>query len=74
MTVKEFRKKLRGLQPYAEELTIGNNAIIKTSGGYGVRYIYDYDDPMTDYSAYVYGVKESWLIEEYLKKGLLKEV
>ena len=41
----------------------------------GVRDVNDYDDPMTDYSAFVYGFKEKWLIEKYLNEGLLiKEV
>ena len=75
VTIKEFRKKLRNLKPYIEELKIGNDVIVKTTTGYGVRDVNDYDDPMTDYSAYVYGLKEKWLIERYLNKGLLiKEV
>ncbi len=75
MKVKEFRQKLRNLKPYIEELKIGNDVIIKTSTSYGVRDVNDYDDPMTDYSAFVYGFKEKWLIEKYLNEGLLiKEV
>lgn len=71
MTIKEFRKKLRNLQPYIEELIIGNDVIIKTGTSYGVRNINDFDDPITDYSAYIYGYKEKWLIERYTEKGLL---
>lgn len=74
MTKKEFKNKLRNLQPYIEELKIGDDVIIKTTTGYGIRNVDDFDDPMTDYSAYVYGFKEKWLIERYLNQGILKEV
>ncbi|MEI3530105.1 MAG: hypothetical protein V8Q75_03395 [Bacilli bacterium] len=74
MTKKEFKNKLRNLQPYIEELKISDDVIIKTTTGYGIRNVDDFDDPMTDYSAYVYGFKEKWLIERYLNQGILKEV
>lgn len=73
MTVSQFRKKLRGLNSYREEFPIGNDVIVKTGTSYGIRACYDFDDPMTDYSAYTYGFKEKWLIERYLKSGLIVE-
>ena len=72
-TTSELRKKLRSMVPYKEELVLGNNVIVKTSNGYGIRNINDHDDPMTDYSAYVYGFKEKWIIERARKNGLLKD-
>lgn len=72
-TTSELRKKLRSMIPYKEELVLGNNVIVKASNGYGIRNINDHDDPMTDYSAYVYGFKETWIIERARKNGLLKD-
>lgn len=73
-SVKDFRKKLRGLENYSEELDIGDDVIIKTgAGSYGVRAKWDESDPMTDYSAYTYGFKEKWLIDRYKQKGLLSD-
>ncbi len=72
-TTSELRKKLRSMIPYKEELVLGNNVIVKTSNGYGIRNINDHDDLMTDYSAYVYGFKEKWIIERARKNGLLKD-
>lgn len=73
-SVKDFRKKLRGLENYREELEIDNDVIIKTgAGSYGVRSKWDESDPMTDYSAYTYGFKEKWLIDRYKQKGLLSD-
>lgn len=72
-TTSELRKKLRSMIPYKEELVLGNNVIVKTSKGYGIRNINDHDDPMTDYSAYVYGFKETWILERARKNGLLKD-
>ena len=71
MTRKELRKKLRNLKPYFEELEIGNNVIIKTGSSYAVRNKDDHDDPMTDYSAYIYGFKESWVINMCERENLL---
>lgn len=70
-SVKELRKAMRNMQPYSEEIRIGNRVISKTSNGYAVRNKDDYDDPMTDYSAYVYGFKEKWIIDEAVKNNEL---
>lgn len=72
-SVQDLRKAMRNMKPYEEEIQIGGRVITKTSNGYGVRNQYDYDDPMTDYSAYVYGFKEKWIIDEAVKKGELKQ-
>lgn len=72
-SVQDLRKAMRNMKPYEEEIQIGGRVITKTSNGYGVRSQYDYDDPMTDYSAYVYGFKEKWIIDEAVKKGELKQ-
>lgn len=71
MTVKEFRKNLKDMKEYTETLSIGDDVIMKTTSGYAVRGKEDYDDPMTDYNAYVYGFKVKWLVERYLNDGLL---
>lgn len=73
MTKKELRKKLRNLKPYFEELQVGKNVIIKTSSSYAVRNKDDYDDPMTDYSAYIYGWKEKWIIDMALREKAITE-
>lgn len=70
-TVKQFRKQLRSMIPYQDEIKIGNDVICKASGGYGVRNKDDESDPYTDYSPWVFGIKESWLIKRYLEEGLL---
>lgn len=71
-TVKEFRKQLRSLKLYFEELTIGKHVICKTTTGYGIRFIGDESDPMTDYCAFTFGFKEKMLIDRFLNEGLLK--
>lgn len=73
MTIKEFRKKLRNMVPYSDEISIGDDVICKCSGGYGVRYKNDFSDPISDYCAWVFGFKEKRLIERYVKDGILKE-
>ncbi len=71
MTIKELRVKLRSLKLYFEELTIGDNVIIKTSTSYAVRNKDDYNDSMTDYSAYIYGWKEKEIINMCLRENLI---
>lgn len=73
MTKKELRTKLRNLKPYFEELQVGKNVIIKTGSSYAVRNKDDYDDPMTDYSAYIYGWKEKWIIDMALREKAITE-
>lgn len=74
ISVSEFRSKLRALKPNGtQELRIGSNVICRTHNGYGVRYYKHEPDPMTDYNPWTFGFKEKWLIDEYLKQGLLKK-
>lgn len=67
-TSSELRKELRNLKPYRDDLILGDRAIMKTSSSYGVRSVNDHDDPMTDYSAYIYGFKEKWIIDRALNE------
>lgn len=72
-SVKDFRKKLRGLENYHEELDIGNDTIIKTGDRYAIKKKGEEDDPYRDYDPYVYGVREKWLIDKYKNQGLLSD-
>ena len=71
-TSTELRKQLKSLEPYTQELQVGNRVIVNTGGGrYGVRNKDDYDDPMTDYSAYVYGFNAKSIIERAREQGIV---
>lgn len=67
-TSSELRKELRNLKPYQDDLILGDRAIMKTSSSYGVRGVDDHDDPMTDYSAYIYGYKEKWIVDRAINE------
>ena len=67
-TSSELRKELRNLKPYRDDLILGDRAIMKTSSSYGVRGVDDHDDPMTDYSAYIYGYKEKWIVDRAINE------
>lgn len=71
-TDKELRKELRGLKPYGKELLVGNNAILKTSSGYGVRHKNDHSDPYTDYNAHIFGYKEKWIVDRAITDKVIK--
>ena len=71
-TATELRKQLKALEPYTQELQVGDRVIVNTGGGrYGVRNKDDYDDPMTDYSAYVYGFNAKSIIERARENGIV---
>ena len=71
-TSSELRKELRSLTPYRDDLILGDRAIMKTSSSYGVRGINDHNDPMTDYSAYIYGFKEKWIVDRAINEKRIK--
>lgn len=73
-TTKELRKELRSLKPYKDDLVLGDSAIMKTSTSYGVRDVNDHDDPMTDYSAYIYGIKEKWIVDRAIAEKRISVV
>lgn len=71
-TSTELRKQLKALEPHSQELQVGDRVIISTGGGkYGVRNKDDFDDPMTDYSAYVYGFNAKSIIDRAREKGIV---
>lgn len=73
-TSSELRKQIKELEPYTEELQVGNRVIINTGGGrYGVRNVGDEDDPMTDYSAYVYGFNAKSIIQRAREQGIVTD-
>lgn len=73
-TSTELRKQIKELEPYTEELQVGNRVIINTGGGrYGVRNVGDEDDPMTDYSAYVYGFNAKSIIQRAREQGIVTD-
>ena len=75
-TIKEVRKEMRNLNKNGETLSAtilveGWGQIQKIGNGYAIGPLPEYDDsdPMTDYSAWSYGLKESWVLD-YIKRGL----
>lgn len=66
-TVKAIRKAMRGMERHFETLIIEGWGQIKKSGNtysHGPLPEDDDSDPMTDYTAWTYGWKESWLIDD----------
>lgn len=61
ITALELKRVLRKLNRN-DTVQIGDNVVMKTSSGYAVRAIWDEDDFMTDYHAYIDGWKESWIV------------
>lgn len=74
MTIKEIRKQMRALdgQNYGQTILIPNwGRIQKIGKSYCIGPLPENDDsdPLSDYSAWTYGLKESWVLD-YIKKDL----
>lgn len=68
MTIKEIRKAMRAMNKNGETLSKilvveGWGQIQKIGSRYAVCGMVDDSDPLTDYSAWVYGMKESWILD-----------
>lgn len=75
MTIKEIRKTMRALSKdgssVSETVLIpGYGQIKKIGNSYAVGPLPEDDDsdPLTDYSAWVYGWKESWVLDDIKRK------
>ena len=75
VTIKEIRKTMRALnkdgRSVSETVLIpGYGQIKKIGKSYAVGPLPEYDDsdPMTDYSAWVYGWRESWVLDDIKRK------
>lgn len=74
MTIKEIRKEMRALsgQEYNKVILVeGWGQIKKIGRTYAIGPLPEEDDsdPYTDYSAWSYGLKESWVLD-YIKHDL----
>ena len=68
MTIKEIRKAMRAMNKNGETLSEiheveGWGQIQKIGSRYAVCGMVDDSDPLTDYSAWTYGMKESWILD-----------
>lgn len=65
MTIKEIRKQMRGLKEFETMTVAGYGQIQKIGKGYAVGPLAEDDDSniYTDYSAWVYGWKEAWVLD-----------
>lgn len=66
-SIKEIRKAMRNLESWHETLLIeGVRQIRKTGKTYAVGPLPEDDDsdPMTDYTAWTYGMREKWILDE----------
>lgn len=65
MTIKEIRKQLRGLEVGETVLVPGWGQVQKIGSSYAIGPVPEKDDsdPMHDYSAWCYGWKESWILD-----------
>jgi hypothetical protein len=67
-SIKEIRKAMRSLESWSETLYIEGICQITKTGHTGYAYgptpENDDSDPMTDYSAWSYGWKEKWILED----------
>ena len=73
-TSSELRKQIKELEPHTQELQIGNRVVKNIGGGkYAVRNVGDEDDPMTDYSAYVYGFNAKMIIQNAREQGIVTD-
>ena len=73
-TVADVRKELRNMQSWSDEKQYGDMVITKTGNtGYHVRNVADESDPMTDYFAGVYGVKEKQVLNMLQEKGIVEK-
>lgn len=71
-TVKEIRRTMRSLESFHTTLIIEGWGQIRKTGktySHGPLPEQDDSDPMTDYTAWTYGWKESWLIDD-MKRSL----
>lgn len=72
-TVKNIRKTMRGLKSFHETLIIEGWGQIRKTGTSGYAHgplpEEDDSDPVRDYTAWTYGWKESWLIDD-IKRNL----
>lgn len=67
-TIKEIRKAMRTMADWYDTLYIEGICQIKKTGRTGYAYgptpEEDDSDPMIDYSAWSYGWKEKWILDE----------
>lgn len=67
-TIKEIRKAMRTMTDWTDTLHIEGICQIKKTGHTGYAYgptpERDDSDPMTDYSAWSYGWKEKWILDD----------
>lgn len=71
-TISEVRKELRNMNSWSDEKQYGNIVVTKTGAtGYHIRNVDDVSDPMTDYFAGVYGVKEKQVLKTLEEKGFI---
>lgn len=66
-SIKEIRKAMRSLESIHETLLIEGIGQIKKIGktyAYGPTPEKDDSDPVSDYSAWTYGWKESWILDD----------
>ena len=68
-TTKELRKAIRNMNDYETILIDGWGQIQKIGKNYAIGPLPENDDsnPYTDYSAWNYGWKQSWIIEDIAK-------
>lgn len=66
-SIKEIRKAMRSLESFHETLLIEGIGQIRKTGktyAYGPTPDKDDSDSVRDYSAWTYGWKESWILED----------
>lgn len=71
MTINEIRKQMRELNKNSEIILIeGWGQIQKIGSGYAIGPLPENDDsdPMRDYSAWSYGWKEKWILDDIKKR------
>lgn len=69
-TVKELRKAIRNMKDFETILIDGWGQIWKSGTRYAIGPLPENDDSdiLTDYSAWSYGWKQSWIIEDIAKE------
>ena len=73
-TVADVRKELRSMNNWSDTVQYGDVVITKTGHtGYHIRNVNDEDDPMTDYFAGVYGVKEKQVLNMLQDRGFVEK-
>lgn len=71
-SIKEIRKAMRGLESHFETLSIEGVGQIRKTGksyAYGPTPENDDSDSMRDYSAWTYGWKEKWILEDIARQA-----